>query len=144
MNPDCCHWPRKHLLNNRNTKKKCEMCSKLRKKIPERRQWFHSVVFIIIFKYISHLSFVGFECAFVCWGRQNLLPHGLRYIYFHETDEGWCNGATNRMMVQNVHFVEMVRIRSYSGPYFPAFVLNTERYCVLYKSCIVLYCIVLY
>ena len=28
-----------------------------------------------------------------------------------------------------VHCVESVRIRSYSGPYFPAFGLNTERYC---------------
>ena len=26
------------------------------------------------------------------------------------------------------HYVKSVRIRSYSGPYFPAFALNTERY----------------
>ena len=26
------------------------------------------------------------------------------------------------------HCVKSVRIRSYSGPYFPAFGLNTERY----------------
>ena len=26
--------------------------------------------------------------------------------------------------------VKKVRIRSYSGPYFPAFGLNTERYCL--------------
>ena len=29
-----------------------------------------------------------------------------------------------------VHCVKSVRIRSYSGPYFPAFELNTERYSV--------------
>ena len=32
--------------------------------------------------------------------------------------------------VQNTkkHFVKSVRIRSYSGPHFPVFGLNTERY----------------
>ena len=29
---------------------------------------------------------------------------------------------------KNYHCVKNVRIRSFSGPYFPAFVLNTERY----------------
>ena len=29
-----------------------------------------------------------------------------------------------------MHFVKSVRIRSYSGPYFPTFGLNTERYLV--------------
>ena len=29
-----------------------------------------------------------------------------------------------------LHCVKIVRIRSYSGPYFPAFGLNTERYFV--------------
>ena len=28
----------------------------------------------------------------------------------------------------DAHYVKSVRIRSYSGPYFPAFGLNTERY----------------
>ena len=32
--------------------------------------------------------------------------------------------------VGSVHCVKSVRIRSYSGPYFPAFRLNTERYSV--------------
>ena len=31
----------------------------------------------------------------------------------------------------HLHCVKRVRIRSYSGPYFPAFGLNTERYAVL-------------
>ena len=30
----------------------------------------------------------------------------------------------------HLHYVEGVRIRSFSGPYFPAFGLNTERYTV--------------
>ena len=32
--------------------------------------------------------------------------------------------------LKNNHCVKNVRIRSYSGPYFPAFRLNTERYSV--------------
>ena len=33
-------------------------------------------------------------------------------------------------IIQNlvVHYVKSVRIRSYSGPYFSTFALNTERY----------------
>ena len=31
-------------------------------------------------------------------------------------------------LVRKTHCVKNVRIRSYSGPYFPAFGLNTERY----------------
>ena len=30
--------------------------------------------------------------------------------------------------MQDSHYVKSVRISSYSGPYFPAFGLNTERY----------------
>ena len=33
-------------------------------------------------------------------------------------------------LYKNIHCVKSVRIRSYSGPYFPAFGLNTERYSV--------------
>ena len=32
------------------------------------------------------------------------------------------------MIVRRCHFVKNDRIRSFSGPYFPAFGLNTERY----------------
>ena len=28
----------------------------------------------------------------------------------------------------DIHYMKSVRIRSYSGPHFPAFELNTERY----------------
>ena len=30
--------------------------------------------------------------------------------------------------IVNIHCLKSVRIRSYSGPHFPAFGLNTERY----------------
>ena len=42
-------------VNNRNTRKRCEICSKLTIKTPERRQL---RVFIGNFEYISHLFLV--------------------------------------------------------------------------------------
>ena len=42
-------------VNNRNTRKRCEICSKLRIKTPERRFWRRSGVSIVNFKHISHL-----------------------------------------------------------------------------------------
>ena len=42
-------------VNNRNTKTRCETCSKLTIKKSERRQRRRSVVFIINFEHIFHL-----------------------------------------------------------------------------------------
>ena len=50
-------------VNNRNTKTKCEICSKLTIKTPERRCWRPSAVFIANFENISHLVLV---CMYVC------------------------------------------------------------------------------
>ena len=36
----------------------------------------------------------------------------------------------NQCSFSQKHCVKSVRIRSYSGPYFPAFAINTERYFV--------------
>ena len=44
--------------NNRNTRKRWEMCSKLTIKIPERRQWRRSRIFIVNFEHISHIVLV--------------------------------------------------------------------------------------
>ena len=41
-------------VNNRNTKTKCEICSKLTIKTPEQRQWRPSGVFVVNFEHISH------------------------------------------------------------------------------------------
>ena len=41
--------------SNGNTRKRCEICSKLTIKIPERRDWCPSVVFIVNFEHIAHL-----------------------------------------------------------------------------------------
>ena len=44
-------------VNNRNSRTRCEICSKLKIKTPERRQW-HSGVFIVNFEHISLLVLV--------------------------------------------------------------------------------------
>ena len=45
-------------VNNRNTSLRCEICSKLTIKIPERRQWRRSGIFIVNFEHIPHLVLV--------------------------------------------------------------------------------------
>ena len=45
-------------VNNRNTKTRCEICSKLTIKIAEARQWRRSGILIIKFEHISHLVLV--------------------------------------------------------------------------------------
>ena len=42
-------------VNNKNTRTKCEICSKLTIKTPERRHWRRFGVFIVNFEHISHL-----------------------------------------------------------------------------------------
>ena len=45
-------------VNNRNTRTRCEICSKLTIKKPERRHWRRSDVFIVNFKHISQFVLV--------------------------------------------------------------------------------------
>ena len=42
-------------IKKRNTRARCEICSMLTIKTPERRQWRRSGVFIVNFEHISHL-----------------------------------------------------------------------------------------
>ena len=44
--------------DNRNTRTKGKICSKLTIKTPERRHWRRSGVFIVNFEHISHLVLV--------------------------------------------------------------------------------------
>ena len=69
------HWPYPaniYLLkvNYKNTKEKCEICSKLSIEIPERHQWRLSV-FIVNLEHISHhfssVSIVDFEQVNARW-----------------------------------------------------------------------------
>ena len=45
-------------VNNRNTRARCEIYSKLTIKTPERRHWRRSGVFIVNFEHISELVLV--------------------------------------------------------------------------------------
>ena len=45
-------------VNIRNTRTRCEICSNLKIKAPELRQWRRSGVFIVNFEHISHLVLV--------------------------------------------------------------------------------------
>ena len=45
-------------VNNRNIRTRCEICSKLTIKTPERCHWRRSGVFIVTFEHISHLVLV--------------------------------------------------------------------------------------
>ena len=42
-------------VNNKNTRIRCEICSKLTIKTPQRHHWRRSGVFIVNFEHISHL-----------------------------------------------------------------------------------------
>ena len=45
-----------------------------------------------------------------------------QFVFNYNND---INGNNN--LIINIHWVKSVRIRSFSGPYFPIFELNTER-----------------
>ena len=45
-------------VNNRNTRTRCEICSKLTARTLERRYWRRSGVFVVNFEHISHLVLV--------------------------------------------------------------------------------------
>ena len=59
------------ILNNRNTKTKCEICSNLTTKILEWRQWRRSDVFIVNFEHFSHIVLV-----FLLLNLSTLMPAG--------------------------------------------------------------------
>ena len=61
-------------VNNRNSKTRCEIRSKLTIKAPKRRHWRRSGVFVVNFLHISHIvlvfSIVNFEHAIDGWERR--------------------------------------------------------------------------
>ena len=66
-------------VNNRNTRTRCEICSKLAIKKPERRHWLRSSVFIVNSEHFtpcSNVSIVNFEQVNVGWA-----------IFYEETSE---------------------------------------------------------
>ena len=51
-------------VNNRNTRRRYEICSKLTIKTPERRHQRRSDVFIVNFEHISHIFIADFSNIF--------------------------------------------------------------------------------
>ena len=62
-------------VNIRNTRTRCEICSKLTIKTPKRRQWRRSGVFIVNFEHVSHLVLV-----FLLLTLNMQLPVGLGFL----------------------------------------------------------------
>ena len=62
------------IVSNRNTRARCEICSKLTIKTPERRQW-RSGVFIVNFEHISHLVLV-----FLLLTLSRFIPTGMKCV----------------------------------------------------------------
>ena len=74
-------------VSNRNTRKRCEICSNVAIKTPERRHWCRSGVFIVNFEQISHrflvfllLTLSMLLCAGFSWvhGKSNIKSLKLR------------------------------------------------------------------
>ena len=69
-------------VNNRNTRTKCEICSKLTIKTPERRHWRRSGAFIVNFEHISH-----FVLVFLSLTLSRQMPAGIKFgSYARDTD----------------------------------------------------------
>ena len=71
-------------VNNRKTRTKCEICSRLTIKTPERRHWHSSGVFIVNFEHISHLALVGFFNCYLA-APQTTLGHNRGGSLTHPT-----------------------------------------------------------
>ena len=70
--------------NNKCTRKRCEICSKLTIKTPERRHWRSTGVFIVNFEHISPLFlvfFVDFEHANVSWVSLSTILNTSRCVF---------------------------------------------------------------
>ena len=66
-------------VNNRDTRKRCKISSKLTIKTPERRHWRRSDVFIVNFEHISHL-FLLFLLLTVTWVGTNRVKDIIKHL----------------------------------------------------------------
>ena len=86
--------------------------------------WFYSLTnlpFTLLSLFIRRLFiFYDFQFAYGVTKIKFVFPEN----FFHNEK---CNGLN---FIENYHSVKSVRIWSFSGPHFPAFRLNTERYSV--------------
>ena len=70
-------------VNNRNTRTRCEICSKLTIKTSERCKWHLSGIFTLNFEHISHLALVFLLAT--------LNMYLLRYRILHYKNVQWFN-----------------------------------------------------
>ena len=84
------HIPAVFLLkaNNRNTRTRCEICSKLAINTPERRQWRRCGILIVNFDNISHhvllflsLTLKSYAGWYIGWMRKNIKSN-IHFICF--------------------------------------------------------------
>ena len=63
-----------------------------------------------------------------------LLKWRYQYFQLHVALTLYVIYVLRKIYNESMHCLKSVRIRSYSGPYFPAFGLNTERYSVSLRT----------
>ena len=94
-------------VNNRNSRTRCEIGSQLTIKIPKRRQWRRSGIFIVNFERISHLvlllSIVNFE--HVIAGRAG-------YALMTEFPTGWLPTTDFLNLLASEHQIEKASFNS--------------------------------
>ena len=98
-------------VNNRNTTTRCEICSKLTKKIPERRQAYFTPcasVSIVNFEQVnagwSSVSIVNFEQVNASWEDYQKYDKSILYkvYFFHEASRSiYC--STNSISHKQLH-----------------------------------------
>ena len=88
--------------NNRTTRTRCEICSKLTVKTPERR-WHGSGVFIVNLKHISHLALMfllsTFNLKFQAGPAFKSEVFLIKYVYVLER---WVAGLANWKKILNI------------------------------------------
>ena len=107
-------------VNNKNTRTKWEICSKLTVEKPEWHQSHCFGVFIVNFEHISHLVLV-FLLLTKCWLGDLMLFRQLAL---------WWNQFIIIIFLISFTTWKVSKYGVFSGPYFLAFGLNRERYSV--------------
>ena len=125
-------------VNNKNAEKRCQIYSKLTIKTPEQRHWYCSGDFIVnlnLFHKFFSDSIVNFEQVNVSLDSKHFKHINRNHFEsLNNRDLPFASKVTqNLYSFCNLHCVKSVRIRSYSGPHFPAFGLNMERYGVFLR-----------
>ena len=77
----------------------------------------------------SFVTVISTEEPLLLRGCKNIIGRCYRYkTFYSKVQKSISNSLKEGSEIQDLHCVKSIRIRSYSGPYFPSFGLNTERY----------------